>query len=259
MRRKLRLIFLLLSFLLLAVIGRSVTGSFDFFLGQFWFTSGLLLLILLSLVDQPFFSKDANIFVNGITGFISLMVVEKQTRDITWEIFLAWMIYLIVSSYILMWLRSKPLYSQENVVLLFSRINRQIGKPQVVFTVFFMWGCLKQFGIGSTKFNELFLFWAIFIILDIPAISQAIDRFFDFDKTKSKIMGNLIGITNPKIAEVLLGADLKTITKGKISFFNSDNEELATGIGIDDRIVLGRRIGKVAIVKIGENCSSVAK
>ena len=259
MSRKYRLIFLLLSFLLLAVVGRWASGSFEFFLTQFWFTSGLLLLILLSLVDQPFFSKDANIFVNAITGFVSLMVVDNSSRDFAWKIFLCWMIYLIVSSYLLMWIRSNPKYAQENFVLLISRFNRQLGKPQNIFSVFFLWGCLRQFGMDSYKFDGLFLFWAIFIFLDLPGTSSALNSFFDPKDKKSLNVGQLLGITNPKIAEVLLNVDSENTIGRRLGLFNSNNEELATGIGIDDRIVLGRRIGKLAITTMENNWASIAK
>jgi uncharacterized protein len=55
MNKRTRLIFLALSFIALIIIGRSITHSFLFIVTQFWFTSGLFLLILLSLIDQPNF------------------------------------------------------------------------------------------------------------------------------------------------------------------------------------------------------------
>ena len=58
-------IFLGLCLAVLTGIGRATTGSYSFLSGDFWFTAGLLLLILLSIVDQPHFSKDANVFMNG--------------------------------------------------------------------------------------------------------------------------------------------------------------------------------------------------
>ena len=57
-----------LSLIILLCVGAFFTHSLSFIVNDFWFASGLLLLILLSLVDQPFFSKDSNIFVNGITA-----------------------------------------------------------------------------------------------------------------------------------------------------------------------------------------------
>lgn len=62
MKRRHRLIFLGISLVVLILLGRVVSNGFDFLLNQFWFTSGLLMLILLSLVDQPFFQKTQTFF-----------------------------------------------------------------------------------------------------------------------------------------------------------------------------------------------------
>lgn len=74
MGQKYRLALLSISTVALHVIGRVITGSLSFLYSDFWFASGLLLLILLSLIDQPFFSKDSNIFVNAVTAALSLLL-----------------------------------------------------------------------------------------------------------------------------------------------------------------------------------------
>lgn len=73
-----------LSLLVLLIVGWVIEGSFDFLLNDFWFAAGFLLLITLSLVDQPHFSKDSNIFVNAITAGMSLLLVPDSERNITY-------------------------------------------------------------------------------------------------------------------------------------------------------------------------------
>jgi len=73
-----RLAFIGLSLLTLLLVGRWATGSFAFVTSDFWFSAGLLMLVLLSNVDQPHFSRDANIFVNGLAGLISLLSEGEQ-------------------------------------------------------------------------------------------------------------------------------------------------------------------------------------
>ena len=87
MERRIRLILLGLSLIILVSLGYGVTRSFDFLLNDFWFTSGFLLLILLSLIDQPHFSKDSNVFVNAVTAGISLLLVETEFRNLMFWIF----------------------------------------------------------------------------------------------------------------------------------------------------------------------------
>jgi hypothetical protein len=95
MRQRDRLLFLGLCLVVLGVIGRITTGSYTFLYGDFWFTAGLLLLILLSIVDQPHFSKDANVFMNGVAGAVSLLPIPKAERSFFWWLFLSWSTYLV--------------------------------------------------------------------------------------------------------------------------------------------------------------------
>ena len=101
MSKKYRLILMSLSLIILIIVGWFINGNLSFIINDFWFTAGLLLLILLSLIDQPFFSKDSNVFVNAITASLSLLLVPKDSRTMIFWCFLAIVLYLIVSSYIL--------------------------------------------------------------------------------------------------------------------------------------------------------------
>jgi hypothetical protein len=192
MNRRTRLIFLGLSLILLVIIGRSVQVHFSFLLNDFWFTSGFLLLILLSLIDQPHFSKDSNVFINAVTAAISLLLVEQSDRTWMFWVFLGSTFYLAISSYILMWLRNQPLMNERKWVQFFSRINRQIGKPETLFSAFFLWGAIKQFGLNSNEFNCLLLYWVIFMILNLSSIASILNSLFE--KKAIEKLDNSLGI-----------------------------------------------------------------
>jgi hypothetical protein len=140
MSKRYRLTLMILSLVVLLAVGFYFNGNFSFAINDFWFSSGLLLLILLSLVDQPFFSKDCNIFVNAVTAALSLLLVPTNERSVTFWIFLTIIVYLIISSYILMWMRSRELSKENVLVQILARINRQLGKPETIFSAFFLWG-----------------------------------------------------------------------------------------------------------------------
>jgi len=163
-----------LLLVILLVVGRVVTGGFGFVLHDFWFTSGLLLLILLSLIDQPHFSKDSNIFVNAIVAGVSLLLIKQTDRDFLFWLFLGVSLYLAVSSYALLWIRQRSLAEETRLVRFFARLNREVGKPEALFSAFFIWGAVKQFGVGTCEFNALLLYWVVFMILNIPALAKAI-------------------------------------------------------------------------------------
>lgn len=254
MQRKTRLIFLSIFLGLLIVVGRTVIGNWGFILGQqFWFASGLFLLILLSLVDQPHFSKDANIFVNATTGLASLLLVGLEQRDVFWWAFLFLCLYLIVSSYALMWIREKILAEEGKNIQLLSRINREIGRPEALFSAFFVWGCIRQFGLPSLQANALLVYWMAFLILNLPAIAKAIDDLLNNrGKVVKSASGVLLKIISPRIAEVALSPDLETSIVGAMAVLeNARQSVVAEAIIIDDRILSGKRIGKFAILKYG--------
>ena len=206
MNKKYRIFIYLLSISLLCFITWIVTGNILNAFSQFWFSAGILLVILLSLIDQPFFSKDANIFVNAVTASISLLLIPKDNYSWIFWTFLIYVIYLLVSSYILMWVRKNPLNEEKRIVQFISKVNRIIGKPQTLFSLFFLWGAILQFGLYSKEIIPLFWFWVIFLLLNVPSIAKILSLIFEKNKediTKN-IIGNLFGVQGKEIFLVKL-------------------------------------------------------
>lgn len=211
MSKRYRLTLMILSLVALLAVGFYFNGNFSFAINDFWFSSGLLLLILLSLVDQPFFSKDCNIFVNAVTAALSLLLVPTNERSVTFWIFLAIVVYLIISSYILMWLRNRELSKENVLVQILARMNRQLGKPETIFSAFFLWGAIRQYGLNSNQFNALLWFWIIFMIFNIPTIAIEIDSLFSSKKIEDTQMavGKIFGVQSKNTFLVQLSNERK--------------------------------------------------
>jgi hypothetical protein len=256
-----RLIFLLLSLVALLAVGGAIEGSLRFVLTQFWFTSGFFLLILLSLVDQPHFSKDANVFVNAATAWVSLLLVPSFQRGGIWWTFFAWAAYLIVSSYVLLWVRRHELLREPQYVQIISRLNRQIGRPEAIFSSFFLWGAILQFGTSSGSLSALFVFWAVFMILNLPALSRVIDSVFSRRVvSENEAVGLLDRVISPRIAEVSMSTECpKSIIGRDAELRTHDGRLAATAVVIDDRVVAQRRISRLAITSVSDNWSSVGE
>ncbi|HXA18402.1 MAG TPA: hypothetical protein VN380_15515 [Thermoanaerobaculia bacterium] len=209
MTRRFRLVFFGLALAILVIVGRYATGSFSFVFSDFWFTSGLLLVILLGIIDQPHFSKDANIFVNSVAAMVSLIAVRVETRDFLWYVFLAWSLWLMLSSYLLMIVRSRPLHAETRLMQLVSRVNRQTGRPEALFSAFFLWAIFKQFRPDTEAYRALLLYWAVFILLNTRTVATAIadvlsDRFLPTDT----IDGQIIRFSSPRAIVCELNAEL---------------------------------------------------
>ena len=196
MSKKYRFILFVISILLLLVISICINKSILLSISQFWFSSGILLLILLSLIDQPHFSKDANIFVNAITASISLLLVAPKDQDWIFWLFVSFVCYLVISSYALFWIRNNPLNEELKIVQLVSRLNRIVGNPETLFSSFFLWGAIKQFGLQSNEIVPLFWYWLVFMILNMSQVAEILESFFDVQakKVDKNILGMIFGV-----------------------------------------------------------------
>jgi hypothetical protein len=243
------------------MVGLLSTGSFDFATGQFWFIAGALLLVMLSLVDQPHFSKHANVFVNGTTALISLFVISESQRTGIWWVFFFWAIYLIASSFTLMALMSRGLFLETKITRFVSRVNRAIGRPESVFSAFFLWGVFIQFSYpkDGLAINSLFIFWAVFMILNVPGIAQAVSELFTKPGDTAISAGVIAGIQSPHLAVVNLRAGLSEEMVGKkVVLTIEDGKKVAEGTLFEDHIVKGLRQGRIALTDFSPNWSGVS-
>jgi hypothetical protein len=250
MNFKYRLTLLFFSITSLLTTGRCITGSFAFLLGDIWFTSGIFLVILMSLIDQPHFSKDANVFLNSITAATTLIIFSKEERSPLWFAIFVLVAYLIISSYIFMFIRKMELKHEPRIVVFLSKINRILGKPTVIFSIFFIWGVIEKFGFETKNSNILFFFWSLFILLSIPSIASLISSIFITKSENEKIDAELISITNPLSAFIKLSPSVEAVIGAEIKFTDNQNKLIASGILVDDRIIASDRIGKVKIVNL---------
>jgi hypothetical protein len=239
MNKRTRLIFLGLSIIVLISVGRYVTNDFNFLLNDFWFTSGFLLLILLSLIDQPHFSKDSNVFINAVTAGISLLLVPIDFRNWIFYVFLGITFYLSISSYALMWVRNKDLPNENKFIQFISKINREIGKPQTLFSAFFLWGALTKFGVNSDGFNTLLLYWVIFMLLNLPSLAKIINSLFEKSETKKQdsAIGTIFGVQSKNTFLVKLFSDRKETIKlfdfVEFQYSIDENKQIRKGMILD--------------------------
>lgn len=252
---------MLASLAIILTVGWLSMHSFEFATGQFWFISGALLLIMLSLVDQPHFSKDANVFVNGATALVSLFTIVESQRTGIWVIFCSWAIYLIISSFALMALRSRELFLETKAVQFFSRVNRAIGRPESIFSAFFLWGVFLQFTYpkDGVTINALLLFWAMFMILNVPGIAQTVSGLFATTSEEPLSAGFITAIQSPRLAVVKLSPRLPDGIVGKRVLLTLDSgEHVAEGTLFEDRVVQGLRQGRIALTSFREKWREVS-
>lgn len=260
MEKKHRLVLFLIELVALFVVAQICTGNCIVALSDLWFSSGLLMLILLSLIDQPFFSKDANIFVNGVTSFLALLLVTPNNRDYIFWIFFGIVIYLLVSSYVLMWLRKNPLNEEKKVIQFLSRFNRFIGKPQVLFSAFFLWSAVLQFGISNKDFIPIFWYWLIVVLLDTTSFAKFIAELFTKKKEEisSSAIGTILGVQGRNVLLVKLFplSQRKTVSIFEtVEFLLKSNKKAGKGIIIESYLLNEEQWAKILINSVELNKS----
>jgi hypothetical protein len=260
MSTRYRLVFFGLSIALVTTLGRWQTGSFEFVTQDFWYASGLLLLILLSLIDQPHFSTSANVFLNGVAGLVALTTVLPADRGGLWNLFFCWSLYLAASSYGLLLVRTKPLEEEGRLTRFLTRTNRTIGRPDALFSAFFVWGLLTQFGPESAQFRVLVLFWGIFIVLNVPSVAATLSEAFNRSEVPNgSAVGRVTKILSPRIAEVQVKHDAPAHLVGRRTTLSSGNTVCAFATVIDDRVMANVRLVTVALTETTSAWGTVAR
>lgn len=252
MNKSYRLVLFAIELVALIIISQICTGNCINAFSDLWFSSGLLMLILLSLIDQPFFSKDANIFVNAVTAFLALLIVEQSSRDWIFWTFFGIVIYLLLSSYILMWLRKNPLNEENKFIQFLSRFNRFIGKPQVLFSAFFLWGAILQFGISTRDSAPIFWYWLIVILLDTSSFAKFIAELLMKKKEEitTSAIGTILGVQGRNILLVKMFPlnQRKTVSIFEpVEFLLKSNKKTGKGIIIESYLLNEEQWTKILI------------
>jgi hypothetical protein len=184
---------------------------------------------------------------------MSLLLISKSERTATWVIFLSLSSFLVVASYVLMWLRHIERIKDRRIVVLFSRVLTRVGRPEVIFSTFFVWGVVRRFGMDSSEANAFFLFWAFFIVINTPALARAISAFLGKGHAGApEAIGTLVSYHHPGVCVVAIASKVSTLTAGIMLELRQGNEVAARGLVLDDRAVAGSRIARVAIAHDAE-------
>lgn len=232
-KRNYRLIVLVIEIIIIFLLALIKNMSIKELFGEFWFTSGLLLIILLTLVDQPFYSKDANIFINASTAFVSLFLLDNKDSNI---LLILMIVYLLFSSYILMFARRNPLIEENMAVQLFSKINRVIGNPKFLFSLCFLYGiAIKIKHSSNFEFEPFLCFWAFILIVDYLNLIDVLLKIFQDKKIKSEeIIGSIMGVEGNNIYLVKIYDEVKfTIKLFDQVIFTYDDKNTSIGVVID--------------------------
>jgi hypothetical protein len=92
------------------------------------------------------------------------------------------------------------------------------------------------------------------MILNLPAFAGALEGLFSSRKgDETKSAGVLLNLVSPRIAEAALASELPSNLVGKIaSLRTADGEPVGEAVVIDDRVIAGRRVGRLAVTQMAD-------
>jgi len=124
-----------------------------------------------------------------------------------------------------------------------------IGRPEAIFSAFFLWGIFTQFTPSSSAYKSLLLFWAIFLIINTPKISNIISVFFESKHEFAEIYaGQIRSFSSPRVFEFEIHSKYGVLSPGtSVTIHSGDDSVAATGVIIDDCCLNQLRIAKVAV------------
>lgn len=238
MSRKYRIIIFSIMTIMFIILGFLIEGSLMDLFNSFWFTSGILLLFVLSLIDQPYFSNESSIFVNSITALTAILILPKEDVGFLFYLILLYVSYLVLSSSILFIIKKESLKQEGPLIRLISKLNSIIGNPKVTFSIYFLWGINSQYTMDSIAFNTLLILWILYLLLTNHRIYNEIAELMESFKPELKEgIGTVFGVQSQHIYLAKVSPKIKELNLFEFVKVNSSVDK-KTHYGLITEIML---------------------
>lgn len=242
MTRRAQLIHLLVFLTGLVVLNYIVTGSLVPPTGDaaIWFHSGLLMLILGIYWIEPYFTKPADVVINGLVVFVSTSMFVEPPNAEWWTLLRYFALGCIIAGFIVVWAGSPAIAGYDTSVtkrLLYLIVIR-LGNAAVLYSAVFVLALFSFFGSSSPVPRWMLGFWGLLLIakhLDVEGLVQSILATFRIRRTEA--IGRLTRYAQPNIArfEILPGKQCARGTLVSFTSNGSSNSDSLLGVVVAHR------------------------
>ena len=207
-----RVVVLGIAVIALAIISWTTTGEIipsdptDALLLQ----SGILLVVLGSLILEKYFTAPGDALVNSFTAFITLLPLLpllSSTSLWVWVAVVAYLGVVTIASAACLTLQSRAREARGGGVMEAAYlIASKFGRARVVFSVVFL-ACILFFSSGrSTLALALIVFWGLYLSIWPLGLPQLLSRITLRRGVEDQAVGRLDRIDSPNIARVALAS-----------------------------------------------------
>lgn len=210
MRQRSRIIILLMLLATAFLLHKLLIGTWIPYGANksYWFTGGLLLLIICMFLLEPFFTSPKDAIVNSIVVIVSLLSIGDQAGFVLWKAALGYSFFIFLNAVVAAYINEKFFKHkwQRAISRIAYDISRTLGKGKVIFSVIFILSIFSFFSTQSKSFLILLLFWGSIIIIEPIGLSNLVAVLFEPKKCRDIVpMGipRMVSYPNYLIVELI--------------------------------------------------------
>ncbi len=237
MSKNFRIIYLLVFLGALFGLNYLLFGSLSLQTGDIsiWLHTGLLMLILGSFWIEPYFTKPADVVINGLIVFISISTLNDPPLSEWWDYLRYASIILSFFAFFIIWSGSPALIQHDT-----SRLKRfvymlvtRIGNARIVFSCVFLLALLSYFDLKSENTKWMLLFWGIVLSFKYLEIDTLLDSIFKMKKSISnEVIGIVSRLVTPNMFRFILFEKIKCKKGSFVALSKKGDIEVGCPLGI---------------------------
>lgn len=175
-----------------------------------WYHAGLLMLILGMYWIEPYFTKPADVVVNGLVVFISISSLSNPPNAEWWSILRYFSLCCITLAFFVVWAGSPAIAGNDTSI--FKRVAYllvvRLGSATVLFSAVFLLALFSYFEQSSKFSKYIMCFWVILLVakhIDLEGMVRSLVSVIK--KPLRQPVGRLSRFAQPNVArfEVLPG------------------------------------------------------
>lgn len=204
-----RAIYFFLSLAALVVVSGLTTGSIlhtDNQLANI-FQSGLLLVVLGSVLLEDKFTRPVDALVNSLTSIISLIAIYGTSAKLLWVALLIYSVLVFILSLTGLLTIEATNEDWKRVNKFSYFVSKKFGKAQVIFSMVFLFSVFSYYRQDETRLSVLVIFWAFYVgllSLKVPQFVQGIFENRQRADSRNEVLGVVLRVDYPNIVKLEL-------------------------------------------------------
>jgi len=177
-----------------------------------WIHGGLLMLLLAEFWAETFFTRPADVVINGLAVFISVSTLSQPPYEQWWNLLRHIALILTIVAFYVVWAGSPAIAGNDTPRFrrFLYQVATRFGSGKVLFSFVFVLALISYFDLRTTDTKLLLAFWAVLLSAKTLDVSTFLEFLADLKKHTTAIpIGELVRFSEPNIVRFTLGRDKK--------------------------------------------------